>query len=130
MPLITQSELNEISFPDAEVIEFHLDFVRECFKLKCSEAYIGQTPNGRALLNVVVKIDGFSQMSIREFNDGVFSAVESYADADLALKDICEFLVSKNIVALRGFSRLRGHWTEYTFEGGNLEISYESYPEM
>ena len=124
MKFLTADDIRNLSFPDTEVITFKLDLDKKLFEVNTIDAYVGETPGGREIQYVSLKISRFESVKIEEFKDN--AAAQINFNPDFGLRDICEFIFEGRNVVLKGFSKARGYWTEYLFTGGKLTVSYNS----
>jgi hypothetical protein len=125
MKQFSKAEIKLLSFPDADVKEFTVNVSKKFFSVKCGDGYLDEKEGGHVIHAVELQIQGFESLEIKEFANEKLTLVEIYTN-DFALKDICEFTVENNSISLKGFSKLRGYWTEYLFSGGELSGHYHS----
>lgn len=123
MKTLKDNEIVNLSFPDTEVVEFFLDSDRRLCEVTCSHGYIGKQPDGYFIENTKLVISAFSSVKIQEFKDNTLEEVREF-NFQYALKDICEFQLSPSQVILKGFSKIRGYWTEYIFENGKIRVEH------
>ncbi|MEO7164609.1 MAG: hypothetical protein ABI041_16935 [Bdellovibrionia bacterium] len=124
MKHLSKSELNELSFPDTEVSDFQLDASERICKISCIDGLLGKSPKGIILNNIAIEIKDYHSLIISEFIEN-HTLVNDFSQ-EFSLKDICEFNLKESSVTLKGFSKIRGFWTEYVFTGGSLDVAYEN----
>ena len=124
MTHLSKSELYELSFPDTEVSDFQLDSLGRVCKISCIDGLLGKSPGGTILNKVTIEIKDYKFVIINEFIVNLTPVSEF--SLEFALKDICEFNLEEGKVTLKGFSKIRGFWTEYVFNGGSLGVAYEN----
>jgi hypothetical protein len=120
MKPIKKNEFQYLSFPDTQLIDFHLDFSSRNLAVKCADGYLDLPDAPKELEDVVLELKSFQDLTIKEFCEDKLTLVEKYSSA-YALKDMCEFMVDQDLATLKGFSAVRGQWTEYWFTGGELQ---------
>jgi hypothetical protein len=76
------------------------------------------------LKRVMIEIKNYQSVEIIEFIEST-NIIHEF-NGEFALKDICEFILTDNSVTLKGFSKIRGFWTEYVFTSCSLSVGYES----
>ncbi len=121
MKILTEKDIELLTFPDSPVIEFSLDLGRKVFSLKCSEAFLDLPDEGEDLSHLVVRIDAFQEVQVKEFKDEEYSGIEDYSE-EVSLTDVCELEVDGERVAIKGFTKEEGQWVEFVFSGGTLTV--------
>ena len=121
--MLSEKYLNLLSFPDVVVKEFYLDVSRKSLQINCIDGYLETAPEGTSIEEVFIEINQFQSLSIFEYRNDSLTPIFSYSQ-DFALKDICEFTYSNDRTSVKGFSRIRGLWTEFIVNGGVLEVSH------
>ncbi|WP_218110314.1 hypothetical protein [Oligoflexus tunisiensis] len=119
MQVLTNTDIALLSFPDTQVLEFSLDMNSKNFSVRCSDGYLDLPSQGTELSQVLLEITGFSEITINELSDDQLQLIPR-CTPDFALKDICEFSAKEGEIGLKGFSKERGYWTEYSISGGSL----------
>ena len=117
MPSLTREQIKDMSFPDAPVESFILD--SGAMKITfISDAFIGDGESGQWFDNVTITISDFNDFRILEEGK---SEVPLFSE-EYALREICEFVVTEESIILRGFSKGRGLWTEYSVVKPSIEV--------
>ena len=107
------TDINEISFPDEEVIEWRL--LDSTLEIRVSGAYLGQ----KIPAEVIVRVSRWRYLMVREFNheDASWSVLAPNSDHP---KELCEFEPVGESLSIRGFGNVSGRWVEWKFDGAEV----------
>jgi hypothetical protein len=104
MTYLSLSQLNELSFPDTEILDFELDSLEKICKIFCLHGFLGKFLSGMILKRVMIEIKNYQSVEIIEFIEST-NMIHEF-NGEFALKDICEFILTDNSVTLKGFSKI------------------------
>lgn len=117
---LSQEQIKDASFSDAPITNFVLNSKKRELQFK-SDTYVGCHPDGRWFDDCQITIKDFDSISIVEDDTQV---VSEYTDV-YAIREICEFEYSDELIVMRGFTVGRGLWTEFRISGGNISAVYD-----
>lgn len=106
--------LDELSFPDCDVLEMRLDHGSRRISFVMSGAWI---PAGSIASGDLI-ISDWETFRQRRYDLTRGGWVDTPIGQEEPLKDIPEFLVEGNEIVLRGFGAISGEWVEIATVGG------------
>ncbi len=120
MKNLSVEQIRMASFPDAPVTDFSLNEAKKLLTF-ITDVYVGSAPDGIWFDDSLVTISDFEWFKIIEEDSKEIAAFSP----NLALREICEFIMCDEKIVLRGFTCGAGLWTEFIFQNPKIQISSE-----
>lgn len=110
--------LVDLSFPDFPVDSMVVDRELRVCRIHIGGAFAitSEAPAGEMLGPGIFSVGDWSSLVIRRYDTSTETWCESTHDECGGLKEINEFELTETSAELRGFSRLLGDWSVYSFE--------------
>jgi hypothetical protein len=125
LELLTDEQIKNLSFPDAEVKSFELEVEGKIFRCTTDLSFISGSEN-RMVGNTSLIFRNWTSLSIKEWDGKNFVPIDKKNLKSSELKDIGENSFGNEII-LRGFTVGTNFWTEYKFL--NAEVTVEVDPQ-
>lgn len=118
MHILNNHEFQQLSFPDAQILEMQLLAEEQTLVVQLDSAWLAHESLEQT--NIVLKNWDVLHIRLFEYKQ------QKWQDLSLSsidyLKDICEAELSKSEVVFRGFGHKTGQWIEYKIQGKQLAI--------
>lgn len=122
MKLMTESEMQKLSFPDCQVEKMHIDIHNKIVEIQTSCGYLDMAP-GIVVKTCKVIIKNWRSISASLYRADTKKWEKQNQENIEKLNDICEFNYGKDII-LRGFGVETGQWIEIVINEAILEVQY------
>lgn len=123
MEIINLLELQNLSFPDCQILKMFIDMNNKIAEIYTNSGYINLR-GGINLLNCQIILKNWASIDIALYNSKtkIWEKLNS-SNIDY-LDDICEFNFGELII-FKGFGKRSGQWIEYSFKNPEYQINCE-----
>lgn len=125
LELLSDEQIKNLSFPDAEVKSFELDAEAKIFRCSTDLSFISGSDN-RMVGYTSLLLKNWTSLSIQEWDGKNYLPIDKKKLQGYELKDIGENSFGSEVI-LRGFTVGTNYWTEFKFF--NAEVTVEVNPQ-
>lgn len=119
MEYLTQKQISNLTFPDADVIKFELDLENKVLQCSTDLSHISGDEN-RLVGTTHFTVKNWTSVTIQEWDGENFINIENRLKGS-ELKDIGENQFGKETI-LKGFTVGTDFWTEYKFVDAEVSV--------
>lgn len=119
MEQLSEKQIGNLSFPDADVTKFEIDLVNKVLQCSTDLSLISGDEN-RLVGTTHFTIRNWTSMTIQEWDGQNFINIENRLKGS-ELKDIGENQFGEETI-LKGFTVGTGSWTEYKFVNAEVHV--------
>lgn len=122
MKQLSRYQIENLSFPDEDVVDFNIDTTMKSLLILLNGGYVDEKDKGHHLRNVEIQIEKISDANVFSWDSDKKQKTNHSLSEGLTLREICDFVVKNDNVQLKGFCKESGKWIEFHLKSNRISV--------